>query len=65
MRYEATVQDRAAIDKWLSEGNKVQVCTPGERTDSEQITYTWGKKKKKAVDPKVANKKKAAPKNAK
>ena len=58
MRYEVTVQDQAAIDKWLSEGNKVQVCTPGERTDSEQITYTWGKKKKKAVDPKVVDKKK-------
>ena len=49
MRYEITKSDQAAIDEWLSKGNKVEVCPPGAKTEQDDIVYTWGKKKKPAA----------------
>lgn len=52
MRYKLNDDEQAAIDKWLKEGNKVTVCEEGAQTDPEQLTFSWGKKKKKASDAK-------------
>jgi hypothetical protein len=49
MRYEITKTDQKAIDEWLSNGNKIDVCPPGARTEQDDIVYTWGKKKKPAA----------------
>tara|TARA_R110000772_G_scaffold9867_7_gene32082 strand:- start:716 stop:883 length:168 start_codon:yes stop_codon:yes gene_type:complete len=46
-RYTKTEEDQRLEDEWLAKkGNAVTVCDPGDRTDPDEIAYTWGKKKK-------------------
>lgn len=40
-----TDKDREAVNKWLANGNKIEVCKEGART--EDLVFTWGAKKKK------------------
>ena len=61
-RYERTSADTKAIEEWLkNKDNKITVCPPGAKSDPGEVGYTWGRKKKKAVEPKAA-KAKPAPK---
>ena len=52
MRDEVTAEDKKAMEEWLKK-NKVTICPPGERTDNENIGYSWGKKKKAKSPKKV------------
>ena len=50
-RYTKTEEEQRLMDEWLSKGNKITVCDSGARTDPDEITYQWGRgKKKKVVD---------------
>lgn len=49
MRYEISEEDQKAINAWL-ENNKVVVCVPGQRSDPDNTSYGWNKKKKKPTD---------------
>tara|TARA_R110000851_G_scaffold46355_3_gene112813 strand:+ start:3786 stop:3965 length:180 start_codon:yes stop_codon:yes gene_type:complete len=57
-RETKTEEDARMMAEWLAKGNEITICDPGARSDPDEIGYTWGKKKKKAVDPKVVDKKK-------
>ena len=35
-----TDKDREAVNKWLANGNKVEVCQEGLRTDPDDLVYT-------------------------
>jgi hypothetical protein len=51
-RYTKTKEDQRLQDEWLAKkGNSITVCEPGDRTDPDEISYQWGRgKKKKVVD---------------
>ncbi len=51
-RYTKTEEDQRLQDEWLAKkGNTITVCEPGDRTDPDDISYQWGRgKKKKVVD---------------
>ena len=51
-RYQRTEADTKAIEEWLAKGNKVTQCEPNARSDYADIAPVWGRKKKKAVEPK-------------
>jgi hypothetical protein len=53
-RYERTGSDTKAIEEWLkNKDNTVTICPPGAKSDPSEVGYTWGRKKKKAVEPKA------------
>jgi len=52
MRDIMSDEDKKAIREWLDKGNKVEVCPSGAHTPVEELTYTWGTKKKKPTDAK-------------
>ncbi len=41
MRAEKTTEDQKLIDEWLAKGNTVTVCDTGDRTDPDDIVYTF------------------------
>lgn len=43
------VEEKEAIKKWLEEGNKVTVCPPNEKTDSDKIV---SKNRRRNIKPK-------------
>ena len=47
-----TRADNQAIREWLAKGNKVTKCEAGAKSEPGEVTYTWGRKPKKKVDPK-------------
>ena len=51
-RDERDPEELKAINEWLKT-NKVTVCPPGARTDSADVGYTWGRKKKKKPEDKA------------
>ena len=51
-RHQRTASDTKAIKEWLAKGNKVTICEPNARSDYADIAPVWGRKKKKAVEPK-------------
>lgn len=52
MKDEVTEEDRKAMEEWLKH-NKITICPPGERSDDDSISYSWGKKKKSKSPKKV------------
>lgn len=40
MRQKTTVEDQKLIDEWLAK-NKVTICETGDRTDPDDIVYTF------------------------
>ena len=52
MKDEVTAEDRKAMEEWLKH-NEITICPPGERSDDDSISYSWGKKKKSKSPKKV------------
>ena len=51
MRDSMTKGDQKLVDEWLK-SNEITVCNPNERTDPDDMVYTWGNKKKKKPNAK-------------
>jgi len=49
MRYEISEEDQKAIQTWMTK-NQVVVCAPGQRSDPDNTSYGWNRKKKKPSD---------------
>jgi len=53
MRDSITKEDQTLVKEWLKK-NKVTVCDPNDRTDPDELVFTWGNKKKKKAPAKDA-----------
>ena len=52
MRDIMSEEDKKAVQEWLDKGNEVEVCKTGAYTPADELTYTWGAKKKKSGNAK-------------
>ena len=46
MRDSMSNKDKQLVEEWLK-NNEITVCHPNDRTDPEEMVYTWGNRKKK------------------